>query len=74
MRVRTKPVRRNAGICLTGLKLTGSLAAEPVDRLIWAIYCDPHIFALATGSDGEQDKKANLLMLYDYARKFESGS
>lgn len=50
------------------------LAAQPVDRLIWAIYCDTHIFALATGSDGEQDKKANLLMLYNYARQFESGS
>lgn len=50
------------------------LATEPVDKLIWAVYCDTHIFSLATGSDGEQDKKANLLMLYDYARKFESGS
>ena len=59
---------------LDRLEAYRKLAAEPVDRLIWAIYCDPHIFALATGSDGEQDKKANLLMLYDYARKFESGS
>ena len=59
---------------LDRLEAYRKLAAEPVDRLIWAIYCDTHIFALATGSDGEQDKKANLLMLYDYARKFESGS
>ena len=50
------------------------LASEPVDRLIWAIYCDTHIFALATGSEGEQDKKANLLMLYNYARQFELGT
>ncbi len=53
------------------------LSFEPVDKLIWAIYCDTHIFAMATGTDEKNsfsDKKANLLMLYDYARKFESGS
>ncbi len=52
------------------------LSLEPVDKLIWKIYCDTHIFSLATGgSEGASvsEKKANLLMLYDYARKFETG-
>ena len=52
------------------------MASEPVDKLIWHLYRDADILALATG--GKQDPstlamRANLLMLYDYARKFEHG-
>ena len=52
------------------------LSLEPVDKLIWRIYRDTHIFSLATGGgvgSSVSEKKANLLLLYDYARKFESG-
>lgn len=54
-----------------------AMASEPVDKLIWHLFSDTDIFALATGGSGDPSasaKRANLLMLYDYARKFESGS
>ncbi len=54
-----------------------TMASEPVDKLIWHLFTDADIFALATGGNGDLSataKRANLLMLYDYARKFESGS
>ncbi len=47
------------------------------DKLIWFLYSDTGIFALLC-SDGEkseiESKRANLMMLYEYARKFEAGS
>ncbi len=47
------------------------------DKLIWFLYGDTGIFALLC-SDGEKSeieaKRANLMMLYEYARKFEAGS
>ncbi len=54
-----------------------AMSSEPVDKLIWHLFNDADIFALATGereSLGVSDKRANLLLLYEYARKFESGS
>ncbi len=47
------------------------------DKLIWFLYGDTGIFALLC-SEGEkseiESKRANLMMLYEYARKFEAGS
>ncbi len=53
------------------------LAALPVDQLIWHLYSDAGILAFATGNQMDPDtaaRRANLLMLYDYARHFESSS
>ncbi|MBQ4065063.1 MAG: PD-(D/E)XK nuclease family protein, partial [Clostridia bacterium] len=54
-----------------------AMVSEPVDKLIWHLYNDAEIFALATGKREDvasSDRRANLILLYDYARKFESGS
>jgi len=54
-----------------------SMASEPVDKLIRHLFADAEIFAFATGNREDPSasaKRANLLMLYDFARKFESGS
>ena len=48
------------------------LANEPVYKLIWHVYSDTGIFAI-TSSNGTCFKE-NLMMLYEHARKFESGS
>ncbi len=51
------------------------LAARPVDELIWHLLTDTGILAL--GDDDGQDPetvRANLLTLYDHARRFENGS
>ena len=53
------------------------MASEPVDKLVWHLFTDADIFALATGSRNKlssSTKRANLLTLYEYARTFESGS
>ncbi len=52
-------------------------ATEPVDQLIRYLYNDAEIFAYATGGRDDvsaSSRRANLLLLYDYARRFESGS
>ncbi|MBQ2768314.1 MAG: UvrD-helicase domain-containing protein [Clostridia bacterium] len=53
----------------------------PVDRLLNALYRDTAILAFAGADEGEEEeprppeqKRANLLLLYDYARRFEAGS
>ncbi len=47
------------------------------DKLIWFLYCDTGIFAhlCSVGEKSEiESRRANLMMLYEYARKFEAGS
>ncbi len=52
----------------------------PVDRLLRYLYFDTDMLSFATpGEDGEdnyavRERRANLLVLYEYARSFESGS
>ncbi len=50
--------------------------ATPVDRLIWQLMEDTGIasFRISDKNEGETAERSNLLMLYDYARSFESGS
>ena len=47
------------------------------DKLIWYLYGDTGIFARACYDNDKQkadSRRANLMMLYEYARKFEAGS
>ena len=50
----------------------------PVDKLLHFIYSDTSMLSFACGDDGEKmslnERRANLLLLYDYARKYETGS
>lgn len=49
---------------------------QPVDRLIWQLYRETGLLALA-GADKDGSpavRRANLMMLYDYARRFEASS
>lgn len=48
----------------------------PVDRLLWQLYLETDLPALvrAGGEDGSKRRRANLIMLYEYARRFESSS
>ena len=52
----------------------------PVDRLLRYLYFDTDMLSFATpGEDGEDNytvrgRRANLLLLYDYARSYESGA
>ncbi len=48
----------------------------PVDRLIWRLYRETGLLALA-GADrtgAPEARRANLMLLYDYARRFEASS
>ncbi len=48
----------------------------PVDRLLWHLYRETGLLAIA-GADKEgapERRRANLMLLYDYARRFESSS
>jgi ATP-dependent helicase/nuclease subunit A len=49
---------------------------RPVDALIWQLYRETGILSIA-GADKEGDpaaRRANLILLYDYARRFEASS
>ncbi|MBQ8174145.1 MAG: UvrD-helicase domain-containing protein [Clostridia bacterium] len=49
---------------------------QPVDRLIWQLYRETGLLAIA-GADKNGSpalRRANLMMLYDYARRFEASS
>lgn len=51
--------------------------ACPVDKLIRYIYNDTHIIELLSGrrmNDADNERQANLLLLHEYARRFESSS
>jgi len=45
--------------------------SQPVDKLLWYLYQDTGITAYIRNDDV---RYANLLLLYDYARKYENGS
>ncbi len=45
----------------------------PVDRLLWYIYTDTDLPALVYDKENEV-RRANLMLLYEYARRFESSS
>ncbi len=52
--------------------------AMPVDRLLWYLYQDTGILSIVyggadTGESGE-GQRANLMLLYEYARGFENGT
>ncbi len=49
-------------------------AGSPIDELIWYIYSKTSMLSLSYGETGGEERRANLLMLYEYARSFESGS
>ena len=49
---------------------------QPVDRLIWQLYRETGLLSLA-GADKNGSpaaRRANLMLLYDYARRFEASS
>ncbi len=49
---------------------------QPVDRLIWQLYRETGLLSIA-GADKHGSptlRRANLMMLYDYARRFEASS
>ncbi len=46
----------------------------PVDRLIWYLYGETDLPALALRSDNGNLASANLMLLYEYARRFEGSS
>lgn len=48
-------------------------AGMRVDRLLWYIYTDTDILALVYDKENAA-KRANLMLLYEYARRFESSS
>jgi ATP-dependent helicase/nuclease subunit A len=51
---------------------------QPVDRLIWFIYRDTAIMSLIYDTDktgsGKNVRRSNLMLLYEYARRFEASS
>ncbi len=49
----------------------------PVDRLIWSLYADTDLPAVVLGQKNDenaQSRRANLMMLYEYARRYEGSS
>ena len=47
----------------------------PVDRLLWQLYLETDLPALVRmDGEGSKRRRANLYMLYEYARRFESSS
>ena len=52
--------------------------AMPVDRLLWYLYQDTGILSIVYGGadvgEAGEGRRANLMLLYEYARGFESGT
>ncbi len=46
----------------------------PVDRLLWQLYLETDLPALVRMGSDSTRRRANLYMLYEYARRFESSS
>ncbi len=47
----------------------------PIDRLIWQLYTTTGLLCDVYGeSEADEQRRSNLMLLYEYARKFESGS
>lgn len=63
--------------CAAFLSLLERLrAAAPdmgVGELIWRIYNETDLFALCSAMSGADARRSNLMHLFEYARKFESG-
>ncbi|MBQ8696622.1 MAG: UvrD-helicase domain-containing protein, partial [Clostridia bacterium] len=49
-------------------------AGAPIDKLIRYIYTKTAMLSLSYGEERSRERRANLMMLYEYARTFESGS
>ncbi|MBQ2709070.1 MAG: UvrD-helicase domain-containing protein, partial [Clostridia bacterium] len=47
-------------------------AGMPVDKLLWMLYTETDLPALVSG--GDITRRANLMLLYEYARRFEGSS
>lgn len=48
---------------------------EPIDKLIWHLYTETSLPNDVYGNAGaDESRRANLMMLYEHARRFESGS
>ncbi len=54
---------------------------QPVDKLIWYLYSDTGLLSFAGGQTGAEkaptspeEVRANLMLFYDHARSYESGS
>lgn len=45
----------------------------PVDKLLWYVYTDTDLLSLVYDKDNST-RRANLMLLYEYARKFEASS
>ncbi len=45
----------------------------PVDKLLWYVYTDTDLLSLVYDKENST-RRANLMLLYEYARKFESSS
>ncbi|MBQ2766011.1 MAG: UvrD-helicase domain-containing protein, partial [Clostridia bacterium] len=45
----------------------------PIDRLLWYIYTDTDLLALVYDNENAT-RRANLMLLYEYARRFEASS
>ena len=43
----------------------------PTDRLLWAIYDDTDYMLISAGLKGGNARKNNLMLLYEYAKKYE---
>ncbi len=46
----------------------------PIDKLIWYLYTKTAMLSHSYGEDASGARRANLMMLYEYARTFENGS
>lgn len=72
-------LRKKIAVFREKLELYRARAALlPADKLIRYVYSDTMMLSLAARNDlapeGDEQKRANLLMLYDYARRFEDGA
>ncbi len=65
---------------LSNLEEYRKLSSEPIDKIIWALYTDTSVMSMLKSDSGDiengilETKHANLMLLYDYARKFENDS
>ncbi|MBQ8510844.1 MAG: helicase-exonuclease AddAB subunit AddA [Clostridia bacterium] len=46
----------------------------PVDQLIWYLYTDTDLLSLVYGGSDGRVRRGNLMLLYEYARRFEGSS
>ncbi|MBQ8207262.1 MAG: helicase-exonuclease AddAB subunit AddA [Clostridia bacterium] len=76
----SESLRNKIGFFLEKLRLYREQAKLlPVDKLLRFLYSDTLILSYAGGDEENEDaaaaeRRANLLLLYDYARRYETGS